>query len=434
MTHKINQKLRLPMLNHKVIFISLFCMANLFSQGRINSFGLGHFYNNQGNLSSQNTLVTLAPSFKRNVALQNPSTWHNLNYSILSLSYSGNQNSQNHKNLTNGYSDLSNSLIIIPYKNIGSIGLEISPYLNQMITLQDSTSIDYYAFDDTLNYIKGIDRSGGIMNFKIGSSIKIEKILSLGLSLNYLFGSSRQNNSINFGGSSIIKTSRFIHNATFLNMFIHKNIRNKLDLFLMLKHTPKPLSIEIQSKPLFDDVNGNAFYDDFDFPYFGDYKSDTVNVSKIYKPSGFGLGLNYFFTNTISTSIEYKNDQNNFSLNNDLLSQSIPFNDWINNSEKISMSLIKFPKINNPNFIESLTSRIGFIYIKHSMELDNSLIKEYGASIGLGFKFKPVGNQIDVNYYIGSRNYTGYNEQELVQQFQIGVSLADLWFVRRRQK
>ena len=64
-------------------------MASLFSQGRINSFGLGHFYNNQGNLSSQNTLVTLAPSFKRNVALQNPSTWHNLNYSILSLSYSG---------------------------------------------------------------------------------------------------------------------------------------------------------------------------------------------------------------------------------------------------------------------------------------------------------------------------------------------------------
>ncbi len=68
------------------------------------------------------------------------------------------------------------------------------------------------------------------------------------------------------------------------------------------------------------------------------------------------------------------------------------------------------------------------------MQLDKSLTKEYGASIGLGFKFKPVENQIDVNYYIGSRNYTRYDEQELVQQFQIGISLADLWFVRRRQK
>ena len=56
------------------------------------------------------------------------------------------------------------------------------------------------------------------------------------------------------------------------------------------------------------------------------------------------------------------------------------------------------------------------------------------SSIGLGFKFKPVENQIDVNYYIGSRNYPSYNEQELAQQFQIGISLADLWFVRRRQK
>ena len=423
------------MLNHKVTFILLLFMVKLFSQGRMNSFGLGHFYNNQGNLSSQYTLVTLSPSFKKNVALHNPSTWHNLNYTILSLSYSGNQNSQNHKNLTNGYSDLSNSLFIIPYKKIASIGIEISPYLNQMISLRDSTSMDYYAFDDTLNYIKSIDRSGGIMNFKIGSSIKIREILSLGLSMNYLFGSSRQNNSINFGGSSIIKTSRFIHNATFLNMFFHKKIRNKLDLFLMFKHTLKPLNIEIQSKPLFDDVNGNTFYDDFDFPYFGDYKSDTAYIKQTHKPSGFGLGFNYLFTNNASVSIEYKNDKNNFSLNNDLLSKSlVPVNDWINNSEKLSMSLIKFPRINNLSFIKGITTRFGITYIKHSMQLDKSLTKEYGASIGLGFKFKPVENQIDVNYYIGSRNYTGYDEQELAQQFQIGISLADLWFVRRRQK
>ncbi|MFL2998293.1 MAG: hypothetical protein ACJZ1Q_06085 [Candidatus Neomarinimicrobiota bacterium] len=410
-------------------------MVKLFSQGRMNSFGLGHFYNNQGNLSSQYTLVTLSPSFKNNVALHNPSTWHNLNYTILSLSYSGNQNSQYHKNLTNGYSGLSNSLFIIPYKKIASIGIEISPYLNQMVSLKDSTSMDYYAFDDTLNYIKSIDRYGGIMNFKIGSSIKIKEIISLGLSLNYLFGSSRQNNLINFGGSSIIKTSRFIHNATFLNMFFQKKIQNKLDLFLNFKHTLKPLNIEIQSKPLFDDVNGNTFYDDFDFPYFGDYTSDTVYFEQTHKPSGFGFGVNYLFTNNISASIEYINDENNFSLSNDSLFKSLaPVNDWINNSEKLSMSIIKFPRINNLNFIEGVTTRVGITYIKHSMQLDKSLTKEYGASIGLGFKFNPVENQIDINYYIGSRNYTRYDEQELVQQFQIGISLADLWFVRRRQK
>ena len=422
------------MLNHKVILIFMLCMVNLFSQGKMNSYGLGHFYNNQGNISSQSTLVTLSPSFKKNVALFNPSTWHNLNYSILSLSYSGNQNSQNKENLINGYSDLSNALLIIPYKRIGSFGVEISPYLNQMVSLQDSSNKKYYAFDDTLNYIKSIDRSGGIMNFKIGSSIKIKEILSLGFSMNYLFGSSRQNNSINFGGSSIIKTSRFIHNATFLNMFFHRKIRNKLELFLMFKHTLKPLKIEIQSKPLFDDVNGNTFYDDFDFPYFGDYKSDTVHIKQTHKPSGFGLGSNYLFTNNISVSFEYKNDQNNFSLyNNSFFKSLVPTTDWINNSEKLSMSLIKFPGINKSNFIEGVTTRIGFTYIKHSMELDKS-IKEYGASIGLGFKFKPVENQIDLNYYIGSRNHTRYNEQELAQQFQIGISLADIWFVRRRQK
>ena len=218
-------------------------------------------------------------------------------------------------------------------------------------------------------------------------------------------------------------------------MFFHRNIISKLDLFFMFKHTLKPLSIETQSKPLFDDVNGNGFYDDFDFPYFGDYISDTVQIKKIYKPSGFGLGVNYFFTNNSSFSIEYKNDQNNFNFNNNLLIQSfVPINDWINDSKKISMSVIKFPRINNLAVIGGLTTRIGFTYIKHTMQFDKSSIKEYGASIGLGFKFKPVENQIDLNYYIGSRNYTRLGEQELAQQIQIGLSLADLWFVRRRQK
>jgi hypothetical protein len=423
------------MSSHRYFLVILSCMVSLFSQGRMNSYGLGHFYNNQGNISSQHTLVTLSPSFKNNVALLNPSTWHNLNYSILSLSYSGNQNTENNQSFINGYSDLSNALLIIPYKSNGSFGIEISPYINQMVSLKDSSDTDYYAFDDTLNYNRSIDRSGGIMNFKIGSSIKIKKLLSFGLSVNYLFGSSRANNAINFGGSSIISTTRLKHNATFLDMFFHKNFINKLDLFFMFKQTLKPLSIETHLKPLFDDVNSNSFYDDFDFPYFGDYKSDTVQVNKIYKPSGYGLGVNYFFTKNSSFSIEYMSDQNNFNLDNGLLFQSlVPIDDWINDSEKLSMSVIKFPGINNSSIIGGLTTRIGFTYLKHSMQFDESLIKEYGASIGLGFKFKPVENQIDVNYYIGSRNHTRLGVQEIAQQIQVGLSIADLWFVRRRQK
>ncbi len=422
------------MLKCKSIFICVVFLSSLLSQGKMNSYGFGHFYKNQGNQSSHHSLVTLSPSFQKNVSLSNPSTWHNLNYSILSLSYSGNENSQN-RSLINGYSELSNAYLIIPYKNHASIGIEISPYLNQMVSIKDSINSNYFAFNDTLTYMNSIDRYGGIMNFKIGSSYKIKNLISFGLRLNYLFGSSRHKNTINFGGSSIINTSRLIYNATLIEFFLHKNYAKKYDYYFMVKKTLKPLEGESHIKPLFDDVNGNTFYDDFDFPYFGDYKSDTSQFKNLHKPSVYSFGLNYLVTKNSYLSFEFQNDENNFDLkSNSSTRLFIPNYNWINNSKRASMSVIRFPRINSSTLFGGLISRLGITYIKHSMEYDKIFIEEYGASISFGFKFKPVGNQLDLNYYIGSREYSNSSILELAQQIQIGISLGDLWFVRRRQK
>ena len=62
------------------------------------------------------------------------------------------------------------------------------------------------------------------------------------------------------------------------------------------------------------------------------------------------------------------------------------------------------------------------------------MITENGFTLGFGFKFKVVGNQLDVNYYLGQRKYSNGFNYELIQQFQIGVGLSDLWFVKRRRK
>ena len=71
----------------------LYLFQFAYCQGFINSYGVGHFYKYQGNLSSSNNLIQLSPSFKNKTSLNNPSTWHNFNFTILSLSYSGNHNS-----------------------------------------------------------------------------------------------------------------------------------------------------------------------------------------------------------------------------------------------------------------------------------------------------------------------------------------------------
>ena len=79
--------------------------------------------------------------------------------------------------------------------------------------------------------------------------------------------------------------------------------------------------------------------------------------------------------------------------------------------------------------------RFGIQNKKSILEKNNQdEISEFGISTGLGLRFKKIGNQIDINYYYGLRDYEIINQKEYFQQVQLSTSLADLWFVKRRQK
>ena len=63
---------------------------------------------------------------------------------------------------------------------------------------------------------------------------------------------------------------------------------------------------------------------------------------------------------------------------------------------------------------------------------DRSLI-ENGISVGFGFKFAATGNQLDFSFRNGQRGING-GAEELFNEFTIGLSLGDNWFLRRRGK
>ena len=80
------------MLQIRLVFIACVLVSLGISQGRMNGIGVGHFNKYQGIQSAVDGAVELAPSFQKNVSLANPSTWHNLKFAYLSISYSGNEN------------------------------------------------------------------------------------------------------------------------------------------------------------------------------------------------------------------------------------------------------------------------------------------------------------------------------------------------------
>ena len=407
------------------------------SQGRMNGIGVGHFYEHQGIKNAVGGAVELAPSFQKNVSLTNPSTWHNLKFAYLSISYSGNENVIRAPSTVNGYSSLSNALWVVPIKSNSSIGLSLSPYSDQRLTIVDRDTSSFQAFDSNFGYIRSFERSGGILSFKISSSLKVSDKVALGINHSILFGSSRQNESITFGGSSIIKSSRAKYNGIVNDFFVNVLLIDDLSSYLKYTFSLQPLESAIEQKYLFDDANGNGYHDysttGFDFPFPDSVSaSPEERVKDIHNPNGFKLGLNKTFGERIALAFEIGtlNDiaekQDSFLLT--------PVANWIEKTNSLKASFSYFPENYSIRFFDKFSFKSGLIHHLHTMKYDEMDIEELGFSFGVGFKFKPVGNQINLNYYFGNRKFSNIVEKEFIQQIQVGVSLADIWFVKRRQK
>ncbi|MBT5224638.1 MAG: hypothetical protein HOM19_04320 [Candidatus Marinimicrobia bacterium] len=411
----------------------ILCLSLLVGQGTMNGFGLGHFYENQGITSAGNGLNSLVPGFQSNVSLSNPSTWHHLKYTHLSLSYSGDENTISELPLLNRYSGLSYASWIVPIKSKGSFGLALVPYADQRISLTDTDTTSFIAFDDTLSLLKSFDRSGGIMAFKVGTSYLIRENFSIGLSVDMLFGSSRQNESIFFDGSSIIQTSRTRYSGVLGEVFISLALQERINLFASVKQALRDLDGIYTEKHLFDDANGNGYHDygnDFPLPDSVSAKNE-IRLTGIHKPKQFSFGVQSKLNKQTSISFEFSTIKDKGTIDSSL---TLPINNSIDHSNDFKLSLVRFPNDISLDLVDKISFRTGLMYKSHTLALSNAIVSEVGGSLGFGFKFKTVGNQVDLNYYLGKRNYSDTFNAEIIQQMQVGVSLGDLWFVKRRQK
>ena len=416
-----------------LVFVISFCL----SQGRMNGLGIGHYGSFQGNGNAVGGMTELTPAFQKNVSLSNPSTWHNLKFAYLSISYSGNESLINESSVTNGYSSLSNAMWVVPIKSNSSLGLSLSPYSDQRVNLINQDTTYFEAFDSTYGYTRSFARSGGILSFRIGTSYKISETLSFGFNHSILFGSSRQNESILFGGSSVIQSSRARYSGVINDFYFGLSFSENLKIFSKITFSLKPLETAIEKKYLFDDANGNGYHDYsppyYDFPFPDSVSSNSEKkVSNAHNPKGFKIGLNRTLGERSAIAFElgvFNDDAQNESLN-----LVIPFSNWIKSTNSLKVSLSTYPEDYSLKIFDKFSFKSGMTYLNHKLFLNDEDILEIGFSFGVGFKFKPVGNQIDLSYYFGNREYSGFNGKEFIQQIQIGISLADIWFVKRRQK
>ena len=273
--------------------------------------------------------------------------------------------------------------------------------------------------------------------FTVG--FKLLKFISLGGTVNYNFGkistqASKQNENIDFG--TFLSSESSLSGLDFeLGTHFKFNLSRKIILESFLTYKPKNnlnsrnkrvyFTRSLQSQNIGDIKEVDLVSNNLDIVKLTIGQSYKYGLS-VSKDKKWFLGSQYSF----AQSENFKNDfvtQENISYQN---ANSLSFGGYI---------LPDYSSITD--YWKRIVYRLGFRSENTGIKIDNSLLKERVYSIGASF---PMGGYYSANNVSGFSNLNigfefgsrGINSGSLIKEnfwaLRIGLSLNDLWFIKRK--
>lgn len=417
-------------MSYRNIFISLLLLNYIHAQSVFNAYGLGLSKSGHYTATSGAGSIGLVPTFHPGVSLDNPATWPGLKFTYISGSYNSRSvGLEDRNNITYG-NGLDKIQFVIPIQDRYAIGVSLKLVNNHNSYFKtDSSTFDFQGKNLITN--KEFRSGGGLLAGSFGVSFPMNEKMGLGFSLDRLFGSSRDEHSLVLNDIHYRLFNVRAYSGTVMNLNFAGNFYNDNDLivlaFARISMTGKPVSGTLYQFDLFEDRNDNYTYDPDDYP--ATVNVDTIEVSDIYAPNSFSFGLNAGFRNDLNIFGEFQiwNDEAS-SANYESI-----YTDQIGSKTHFGGGIVKFGNIGARAWQDKLTFRLGAFKESYGLKYSGKTINENGITMGIGFKFAVTGNQLDFSYRTGSRSING-DYKELVKEFNIGLSLGDVWFLRRREK
>jgi len=417
-------------MSYRNIFISLLLLNYIHAQSVFNAYGLGLSKSGHYTATSGAGSIGLVPTFHPGVSLDNPATWPGLKFTYISGSYNSRSVGLDNKNDITYGNGLDKIQFVIPIQDRYAIGVSLKLVNNHNSYFKtDSSTFDFQGKNLITN--KEFRSGGGLLAGSFGVSFPMNEKMGLGFSVDRLFGSSRDEHSLVLNDIHYRMFNIRTYSGTVMNLNFAGNFYNDNDLivlaFARISMTGKPVSGTLYQFDLFEDRNGNYTYDPDDYP--ATVNVDTIEVSDIYAPNSFSFGLNAGFRNDLNIFGEFQIWSDEASSAN---YESI-YTDQIGSKTHFGGGIVKFGNIGARAWQDKLTFRLGAFKESYGLKYSGKTINENGITMGIGFKFAVTGNQLDFSYRTGSRSING-DYKELVKEFNIGLSLGDVWFLRRREK
>jgi len=439
----------------------------VYSQDVYSAYGIGEL------LLSHNASVIgtgstgLMPNFQKNVSLSNPSTWTDMPFAYISINYGGLQIIDKINNRENILSGLHQFQFILPIKGKYAIGISFQPYSSQLYSLYSNNTDIKYIEQDTINFNSYLNGGGGISDLSFSLSARFSKTEKGALKFNYLFGSSRNqiSYSMNDGDNGLdddfdglideegendinyIYNQRNIYDGTLISGYLSSNRINigkrKLTISASFNSVFNSFRVKNYSFYPFEDVNNNGYYDlsDYPTPAGNDSIPPTAlkyEYKKLFIPSQYSIGLNLEMSDLLNLQAELSNWSDLANGENNVLSN---LNYQLTDYQHFNISAIRFARALPRYWYESLHFRSGLfvrkynlkMYVTNETDFNQYDYNDIGLSIGVGIKFGLTKNQLDFGLNLINRS-DSINNDKFITNFNIGLTIGDIWFVKRRAK
>ena len=307
---------------------------------------------------------------------------------------------------------------------IFGFGFGIIPYSSVGYRIEGVTGLNG---SETLNRYEG---TGGVNQTFLSVGVPLTKFLSVGATINYNFG------------NLFYRTGQFVEgldNGTFLtnqsslsglNFLLSAQtiipIKKKFNLQGMFSYQPEA-SLTSQNDQIFYTQSllsqSLSNFVEVDLQPFG-LKKTSLDISKTIR-AGVGFGKNKkWFVGLQRNLIKSANFKNNF-----FKRDNIGYRD----SKKWSVGGFYIPNYTSfTNFWSRVVYRFGYRSEQMGLIVNNIPLTETGISFGMGL---PLGGLSNVNVGL-ELSQRGQKENNLVKEsliaFRVGLSLNDIWFIKRK--
>ena len=419
-----------------ILLLLFFASETTWAQARISSpysrYGVGElWYNNYSTVLSGLGNVGLAIRSDNYLNIKNPASYTGFDTTsfLFDISGLGSYNTLKTTDISQGadYASLGYILFGTPITRWWKASFGLIPFSNVGYTVYDEKEVE-----DVGNVRFIYEGDGALNQFHIGNAFQITKNLSVGINASYIWGVIDRRRRVTFPDSLSMLSTR-------IDNFDHiSDVMFELGAQYFI---PLDNGMEIGTGLVFKPgMQLNATRKYIAQNYFGsadqnlELPRDTVAYNPSQKgtldfPMGFGGGISLRKNNQFLVSMD-------FNWRNWEQYKSYGRSDSLQNSYSFHLGGEYIPKHNSiTSYFHRVRYRLGFRYENTYLEINNTPIKEFGISFGLGLPFRRSKSMLNFAFEFGNK---GTVENNLVQEnfvkFTFGLSIYERWFIKARYR